>query len=452
MSESYFRSGQVAKQLGVSSYHVRRLCEVGEINADLTAGQQWRIPQSEVARLRREGIPDIPVESDDGPDESPSASCREEDPDEPPAGLLAAPSDEVIGAAEEVKIVESRLQKRRLEKQAEELEDWFRDRNRRQAAQETAERQKAEGAQAEQRRRKWLDAWIQYALNSRPYDAPRETELEIHQAVQTALASVHPDQPRQTTQRLVDAAVAKLLRPWKRKKEIRGALESALNRLSWDVNHRPEWAGLKQRALESAAAALGKLPADASSSEMEEVARLAVEPMAKEYAHWQNCQNLATWIILTGGTFADQQEARQAVSEALAQLPVGTSQKELEKAKEAVVERYRAGIQKRKAEAQEREEQARRESERARQRANVEWRVDRRLSSHLGEYIRELGEDEIEFEDVADRRELENDLKNRIRPILISDVLQNPEMSDRDIDGRIEELVEKHVGEFLEAE
>ena len=146
MSESYFRSGQVAKQLGVSSYHVRRLCEVGEINADLTAGQQWRIPQSEVARLRREGIPDIPVESDDGPDESPSASCREEDPGEPPAGLLAAPSDEVIGAAEEVKIVESRLQKRRLEKQAEELEDWFRDRNRRQAAQETAERQKAEGA------------------------------------------------------------------------------------------------------------------------------------------------------------------------------------------------------------------------------------------------------------------------------------------------------------------
>jgi hypothetical protein len=119
---------------------------VGEINADLTAGQQWRIPQSEVARLRREGIPDIPVESDDGPDESPSASCREEDPGEPPAGLLAAPSDEVIGAAEEVKIVESRLQKRRLEKQAEELEDWFRDRNRRQAAQETAERQKAEGA------------------------------------------------------------------------------------------------------------------------------------------------------------------------------------------------------------------------------------------------------------------------------------------------------------------
>ena len=443
MPEGFYRSGQAAKQLGVSSYYIRRLCEVGEISAEITTGQQWRIPASEIARLRREGIPDVPVESDNSADDSTSTSYRTEDPGEPPEGFLAAPSEEVIGAAEEVKIVESRLQKRRIEKQAEELEDWFRERNRRQAALETAERQKAEASQAEQRRRKWLDMWIQYGLNSRPYDAPRETELEIHQAVQAALASLQPDQPQQTTQRLVDAAVAKALRPWRRKKEIRSALESALHRLSWDVNHRPEWAGLKQRALESAAAAIGKLPADASSSEMEEVARLAVEPMAKEYTHWQNCQNLATWIRLPDGNFEDQQEARQAVNEALSRLPVGTSQKELEKAKEAVLERFRTGIQ-------EREEQARRESERARQRANVEWRVDRRLSSHLGEYLRELGEDEIEFEDVADRWALETDLKKRIRPLLLSEVREDPEMSDRDIDERIEDLVQEHVNEFLD--
>src|ERR1035437_5852776 len=124
MSESYFRSGQVAKQLGVSSYHVRRLCEVGEINADLTAGQQWRIPASEIARLRREGIPDVPVESGDGDDDAIYTSSPETDPGEPPEGLLAAPSDELIEAAEDVKIVESRLKKRRVEKEAEEGEGW----------------------------------------------------------------------------------------------------------------------------------------------------------------------------------------------------------------------------------------------------------------------------------------------------------------------------------------
>ena len=450
MPESFYRSGQAAKQLGVSSYHIRRLCEVGEITAEITAGQQWRIPESEIARLRKEGIPDVPVESEDGADDSTHTSYREADPDEPPEGLLAAPSEELIEAAEEVRIVESRLKKRRIEKDAEEVEDWFRDRNRRQAALEAAERQKAEATQAEQRRRKWLDSWIQYGLNSRPYDAPRETTLEIHQAVQTALATIHPDQPQHTTQRLVDAAVAKALRPWTLKKDIRSAIESALHRLPWDLNHRAEWASLKQRASAAAAAAIGKLPADATSSEMEEVASLAVQPMAKEYAHCENCHNLATWIMLTGGTVEEDQQARQAVIEALARLPVGASQKELEKTKEATLEVFRAAIQRRKGVAQQREDLARRESEKARQRADVERRIDRRLSSHVGEYIRELEEDEIEFENAADRWEMEKGLTKRIRPMLLSDVLEEPEMSDEDIDELIEELVEEHFKEFLD--
>jgi excisionase family DNA binding protein len=140
MSDNFYRSGQAAKQLGVSSYHLRRLCEVGEINAELTAGQQWRIPASEIVRLRREGIPDIPVESDDGEDATYTSS--EGEPEDPPDGLLAAPSAELIEAAEEVKIVENRLRKRRVERESEEVEDWFRDRDRQQAAREAAERQR----------------------------------------------------------------------------------------------------------------------------------------------------------------------------------------------------------------------------------------------------------------------------------------------------------------------
>jgi excisionase family DNA binding protein len=441
MPESYYRTGQAAKQLGVSSYLLRRLCEEGEITAEITDGQQWRIPGFEIARLRREGIPDVPVESDEA-----DPSHTDSDPGELSEGLLAAPSEELIEAAEAVKIVESRLKKRRIEKDAEEVEDWFRDRDRRQAALDAAERQKAEAAQAEQRRQNWLDSWIQYALNWRPWDAPRETELEIHQAVRTVLASVQPDQSRHTTQRLVEAAVEKALQPWKRKKEIRSAIESSLNRLPWDLNHRSEWAALKQRALEAAAAAIGKLPADVTSSEMEQVAWLAVQPMAREYAHWQDCQNLARGIMLPGGTFEDNQQAGQAVSEALARLPVGTSQKELEKAKEAALEPFRAAIQERKAD----EDQARREREKAQQRAGVERRVDGRLSSHLGDYLRELGEDEIVFDDAADRWEMETGLKKRIRPLLLSEVLEDPKISDQDIDELIEELVDEHKREFLD--
>lgn len=451
MPDSFYRSGQAAKQLGVSSYHIRRLCEVGLINAEITAGQQLRIPASEIVRLRREGVPDVPVESEDGQDDPARTSHRETDPDEPPEGLLAAPSDELIEAAEEVKIVESRLKKRRVEKEREEVEDWFRDRDRRQAELAAAERQKAAAAQAEQRRRKWLDSWIQHALNARPHDAPRETELEIHQVVQTALASLSPDQAWYTTQRLVDAAVEKVLRPWKRKKEIRSAAESALNRLPWDINYGLEWAPVKQRALEAATAAIGKLPGDSTSSEMQQVAWLAVQPMAQEHAQWQACRELVRWITLPGGTYAEEQQARQAVSEALALLPVGASQKELQKTKEATLEPFRAAIQKREADAQGREDQARREREEARQRAAVEQRVDRRLSSHLAEYIREMEEDDdIECENPADRWELKEDLKKRIRPLLLSQVRKEPDMSDEDIDELMEELVEEHIEDFLE--
>jgi hypothetical protein len=183
---------------------------------------------------------------------------------------------------------------------------------------------------------------------------------------------------------------------------------------------------------------------------MEEVASLAVQPMAKEYAHWQNCQSIAGWITLSGGTVEEDHQARQAVIEVLARLPVSTSQKELEKTKEATLEVFRAAIQRRKGVAQQREDLARRESEKARQRAEVERRVDRRLSSHVGEYIRELEEDEIEFEDATDRWEMEKNLTKRIRPMLLSEVLEEPEMSDEDIDELMEDLVEEHFKEFLD--
>jgi hypothetical protein len=269
--------------------------------------------------------------------------------------------------------------------------------------------------------------------------------------VQTALANLSPDQPQSTTQRLVDAAVDKVLRPWKRKQEIRSAAESALNRLPWDINYGREWAPVKQRALEAATAAIGKLPADATSSEMQRVACLAVQPMALEHAQWQTCQELARWIILPGGTYEENQQARQAVSEALALLSVGASQKELEKTKEAALEPLRAAIQKRKADAQGREDQARRELEEARQRAAVEQRVDRRLSSHLVEYIRAMEEDDdIECENPADRWELAEDIKKRIRPLLLSQIREEPDMSDEDIDELMEELVEEHIEDFLD--
>lgn len=447
MSDGFYRSGQAAKQLGVSSYHVRRLCEVGEITAELTAGQQWRIPASEIARLRREGVPDIPVESDDGEDSRHTLEER----DDPSDGLLASPSAELIEAAEQVKIVENRLSRRRVEKEREELEDWFRDRDQQQAERAASEKQKAEAARAEQRRRIWFDSWIQYALRMRPYDAPKETELEIHSVVQEALATLNPDQPQSTTERLVDAAVDKALRPWTRQKEIRRAIESAMNRLPWDINYGQDWVSVKQQAWEAAAAAVGKMRTDATSHEMQEMAWSAVQPMAREHARWKAARDMAASIFLSDGTYEEMEQAREAVREALARLPIGTSQREMERIKDATLEPFQGVIRKRKADAQQREEQDRRDREKAWQLAVVEARVDRRLTCHLGHYLRKLENDnEIECESASDRWELEKDLKGRIRPMLVAEVRNRPDMSDQEINGRVEDLVDNHIGEFLE--
>ena len=95
--ESYYRTGQAAKQLGVSSYQVRRLCEAGEIAAEISAGQQWKIPLSEIARLKHEGVPPVPVEVEAEGDSEPEWPCAADD-DDPPEGLYANPSERVTAA------------------------------------------------------------------------------------------------------------------------------------------------------------------------------------------------------------------------------------------------------------------------------------------------------------------------------------------------------------------
>ncbi|HEY0944256.1 MAG TPA: helix-turn-helix domain-containing protein, partial [Opitutaceae bacterium] len=60
MDKATYRTGQAAHILNVSSHQIRRLCEVRMIHAELTAGNRWRIPASEVDRLKRDGVPPIP--------------------------------------------------------------------------------------------------------------------------------------------------------------------------------------------------------------------------------------------------------------------------------------------------------------------------------------------------------------------------------------------------------
>ena len=60
MIEATYSTGQAAKILGTSSHHIRRLCETGLMEADLSQGNRWRIPASQVENLKEKGLPPIP--------------------------------------------------------------------------------------------------------------------------------------------------------------------------------------------------------------------------------------------------------------------------------------------------------------------------------------------------------------------------------------------------------
>jgi excisionase family DNA binding protein len=430
MPEGYYRTGQAAKQLGVSSYHIRRLCEAGAIAAEISDGQQWRIPASEIMRLKKEGLPPVPQDVDeDDEEEEPAPRVIEV-----PEGLYADPSADVIEAAEEVKIVENRLRKRRLEREAEEVEDWFRERERRQADEAAAERQKAEAAHAEQRRREWLHRWTQYGLDSLPYGAPREAELEVHAAIEQALAQSQLTQPDSLTRRLVNAAAEKALRPWKRQQEIQRALEAAINKLPWEVRYRSEYAVLKQRAWEAAVAALGKIRAEAGYPEMETAAVQAVQPMIREHTHVTACQNALSRIYFADGGWEEQEEAKEAVRKTLAALPIGATEREIERAKQSALAPF-------EARAAQRKEAARLEADQQQKRREAEWQAGLELN-HIERYLQQ----EYEFEGgyFEMRREAER-LRPLVREALIEELLENPDMSSEEIRESIEDLVEEHL-------
>ena len=214
-------------------------------------------------RLKRDGLPPIPRPL---PTESAPAARNGTDGRHGHPELLAEPSDEVVSAADQVAITKSMLEKRKIDREIEETEDWFRDRQRHQAAAEAAERQRIEAKQAEQHRLLWMQEWTQYALNSLPYGAQQEVEMEVHTIVQEALSVLQPSEPEAITRRLVDAAVRKALGPWNRKQDIERALKAGMNSLAWDVQFGSEYAPLKQRAWDAAVAAVRKVREEAATT------------------------------------------------------------------------------------------------------------------------------------------------------------------------------------------
>lgn len=423
MQPLFYSTGQAARELGTTQAAIRILCETGAMVSEVTSGGHLRIPEAEVKRFKRDGVPAIPRPL---PIEG-TSSPKNGHPSDKSAAVL-----EVASAADSVTIARSLLERRRIDRETEENEDWFREREQQKLATEASERQKAEAERAEKLRQQWVQQWMQYALNSVPSDARREVEMEVYAVVEEVLAGLQIIQTAAITQRLVDAAVHRALRPWTRKQEIERALHCAINKLPWEVREHPEFGPLKQLAWDTAVEALRNLREEAGFREMEAAAIQAVQPVTRAYEHHEGCQRTIGRVCLLDGTREEQEAAKGAVRKVLEALPIGAATKDLEKAKEAALAPYKAGVSERK-------ERARLESERRDRRRAAEWRADLQLD-HIACYLQQ------EYDFVGGyaemRREAER-LRPPIRKTLIEELLANPNMTfdqmRKSVEGQIDD-------------
>jgi excisionase family DNA binding protein len=119
----FFTSGQVAKELKVSSQTIRNLCLSGQIKAQRSPGGHFRVPPGELERLKAlESLPAAARATISG-----SASHQAKPTPNP---LLAEPSTQVIESAEhayvsdrEVVTDTNKLQRMKIRKEAIELQD-----------------------------------------------------------------------------------------------------------------------------------------------------------------------------------------------------------------------------------------------------------------------------------------------------------------------------------------
>src|ERR1035437_3527658 len=269
MADTFFSTGQAARELGITQARVRALCESEAIDSVCTAGGQYRISRDEIERLKREGLPAIPrplPEAVHTRRVSPKRFNRGE------VALLAEPSEAVIGSAEAVVYLEHEVKAIGLRREKEEGLDWFREREEREATRQ-AEREEAEWlrqsqADDEQERRRWEATWIEHALKSVPRETPRPYQLDVPRAAQETLQRLDPTNPDSITRELIQAAVARALTPWNNQQRIAETIEEACQayNIPFQMKFDSTW---RARMRAAAATAIAQLRDGASTNEIQ---------------------------------------------------------------------------------------------------------------------------------------------------------------------------------------
>jgi excisionase family DNA binding protein len=277
--KSSLSAGEAARELGVSSRTLRRLCSTGQIASFRTPGGQIRVWRNHLDAFLQ-GSP------------SKSASVR-------------SPLD---SKREDLQSLTLEIRERRLRRDLQKLENEEAEAERQRASSISAEelrnraaleesrvrREELEEQRAEERRQQeadeewqqWADAWLQFALKSLPTGVPREFVLRVQHSVEEALRTAGPARPRTIVEHLVLVAVEKAIEPWKRQLEIEKAIKQATQELPFEVRTFSDWfppTAWEARATAAARQAITQLAPNVSLSELRAVAVNAGRQIASEY-------------------------------------------------------------------------------------------------------------------------------------------------------------------------
>ncbi len=375
MREMFFSTGQVARELRVTQARILALCQNRLIAAEITDGGHFRIPKSELDRLKQSGLPAAPRAMPNSAAAEPNARSRRGDSPRR-SDLRVQQFGQEEETTEQLEALEREVQAIGLRRQKEEALDWFRQREERDAeriaAQEIEKRRQLEVEDVARRRERWENRWHRHALKLLPKEVSPSVKLAVPSLVQEALQKTNPNQPDFMSRRLVNAAVEEVLGPWRRRKQVETIVEKAADRLplsarSWLTP--TEW---QIRAKQAARRAVEELAGNASLREIEHAAQFAVESIRREFEFQELRTKITSTvsIVLRGETSDEREEAQDAVTHALATLPFGTSQRELERVRDIRL----ASIQKRINEriAREQEERRRKQDHQMRERL-LEW-------------------------------------------------------------------------------
>ena len=408
---AYYRSGQAARLWGISAHLVRRLCDAGLVDAERTAGNQWKISHSEVERIKKEGVPEIPSSIDLGGSQF-EAEYRPPDTDVP-----APPGRREEISAEAAHFAENGRNGLEIGTHPQQLRHWPPPASGH--AKSWAVLPEPAPVQAEQERIDWHDSWMSSALRLLPLDAPPETRLVVRETVADALGGLGPQHSPQVIEPLVTAAVAKALQPWNQKRETTRAIEMACGFLPWGAKNSFSPTVWQARVQEMAASAIRRLPADSTFAEKFHIASAAVQQVTSDFEYEELRKRILRAASLWDVAPEEREQAQAAIRTKLDSFPTGTSASALENAREQALVPFR-------------------ESKKRIERIAL-------ALAHIPTYIEELRQaGETDFESHWAGWNFARSLEGRIRPVLERELLEC-ELTDDDLSELVEELVDEEL-------